>query len=67
MTGNTAGISHICEFGWYDWVMFRNNVPSFPDNAMTLGRYLGRRFCPNRKDSQIQRHFYMSFDFPSPY
>jgi hypothetical protein len=41
MTGNTADISHICEFGWYDWVMFRDNVPSFPDNKMTLGRYLG--------------------------
>jgi hypothetical protein len=22
MTGNTANISHIAEFGWYDWVMF---------------------------------------------
>ena len=32
MTGSTADISHICEFGWYDWVMFRDNVPSFPDN-----------------------------------
>ena len=41
MTGNTADISHICEFGWYDWVMFRDNSPTFPDNEMTLGRYLG--------------------------
>jgi hypothetical protein len=31
MSGSTANISHICEFGWYDWVMFRNNVPTFPD------------------------------------
>jgi hypothetical protein len=22
MTGSTANISHICKFGWYDWVMF---------------------------------------------
>ena len=36
MTGSTTNISHICEFGWYDWVMFRDNVPSFPDNS-----YLG--------------------------
>jgi hypothetical protein len=28
MTGNTANIGHICKFGW-------------PDNKMTLGRYLG--------------------------
>jgi hypothetical protein len=27
-TGSTAVISPICEFGWYDWVMFRDNVPS---------------------------------------
>ncbi len=41
MTGSTADISHICEFGWYDWVMFRDNVPFFPDNKLVLGRYLG--------------------------
>jgi hypothetical protein len=23
MTGSTTNISHICEFSWYDWVMFR--------------------------------------------
>jgi hypothetical protein len=27
MTRSTANISHICEFGWYDWVMFRDNSP----------------------------------------
>jgi hypothetical protein len=41
MTGSTADISHICEFGWYDWVMFRDNVPAFPDYKLVLGRYLG--------------------------
>jgi hypothetical protein len=41
MTGSTADISHICEFGWYDWVMFRDNVPTFPDVKLILGRYLG--------------------------
>jgi hypothetical protein len=41
MTGNTANISHIAEFGWYDWVMFRDNEPSFPDDKLILGRYLG--------------------------
>jgi hypothetical protein len=41
MTGSTADISHICEFGWYDWVMFRDNLPTFPDNKLILGRYLG--------------------------
>jgi hypothetical protein len=41
MTSSTADISHICEFGWYDWVMFRDNVPTFPDAKLTLGQYLG--------------------------
>jgi hypothetical protein len=41
MTGSTANISHICEFSWYDWVMFRDNVPTFLDVKLTLGRYLG--------------------------
>jgi hypothetical protein len=37
MTGSTADISHICEFGWYDWVMFWDNVPTFPDVKLILG------------------------------
>jgi hypothetical protein len=41
MSGSTADISHISEFGWYDWVMFRDNVPTFPDDKLVLGRYLG--------------------------
>jgi hypothetical protein len=41
MTYSTADISHICELGWYDWVMFRDNVSTFPDVKLTLGRYLG--------------------------
>jgi hypothetical protein len=36
-TGSTADISHMCEFVWYDWVMFRDNVPTFPDVKLTLG------------------------------
>ncbi len=41
MTGSTTDISLICEFGWYDWVMFRDDVPTFPDIKLTLGQYLG--------------------------
>jgi hypothetical protein len=40
MTGNTANISHI-EFGWYDWVMLHDNKPSYPDDKLILGHYLG--------------------------
>ena len=41
MSGSTADMSHISEFGWYDWVMFRDNTPTFPDDKLALGRYLG--------------------------
>jgi hypothetical protein len=41
MTGSTANISHTCEFSWYDWVLFRDNVPMFLDVQLSLGQYLG--------------------------
>jgi hypothetical protein len=41
MTGNTTNISHITEFGWYNWVIFRDNETSFPDDKLILGCYLG--------------------------
>ncbi len=41
MTGNTADISHIAEFSWYNWVMFQDNEPSYPDDKLILGHYLG--------------------------
>jgi hypothetical protein len=41
MTSSTANISNIHEFGWYDWVMSRDNVPMFPDVKLTLRQYLG--------------------------
>jgi hypothetical protein len=44
MTGNTANISHIAEFGSYEWVMFHDNKPSFPDDKLILGYYLGPAF-----------------------
>ena len=41
MKGTTVDISHISKFGWYDWVMFCDNTPMFPDDKMILGQYLG--------------------------
>jgi hypothetical protein len=41
MSGSTADISHICKFTWYDWVMFRDNIPMFPKDKLILGHYLG--------------------------
>ncbi len=41
MTSSTADINHIAEFGWYDWVMYQDNIPSYPDDTLILGRYFG--------------------------
>jgi hypothetical protein len=41
LSDGTADISQFCEFGWYDWVMFRDTVPQYPDDKMILGRWLG--------------------------
>ena len=41
MTGQTADISNICEYDWYEWIMFRDNKASYPHEKQTLGRYLG--------------------------
>jgi hypothetical protein len=40
MTGKTANISQICQFGWFDWVMYHDPA-KFPDNKNDPGRYLG--------------------------
>ena len=49
MTGDTADISHIAEFGWYDWVWYMD-IEGKPGQEATqqrsmqrkrLGRYLG--------------------------
>ena len=39
-TGQMADISNICEYDWYEWVMFLDNVTSYPEDRRTLGRYL---------------------------
>jgi hypothetical protein len=36
MPASTTDMSQICEFSWFDWVMFRDNVPTFPDDKYKL-------------------------------
>ncbi|GAX26404.1 hypothetical protein FisN_UnNu099, partial [Fistulifera solaris] len=43
LTGDTADISHICEFGWYDWVWFISPQDENMERKH-LGRYLGPSF-----------------------
>ena len=41
MTGQTAVISNICKHDWYAWVMFLDDITSYPEYRRTLGRYIG--------------------------
>ena len=41
MKGETAKITHLREFGWYDWVHFRDNAVTYPNDKWVLGRWLG--------------------------
>jgi hypothetical protein len=37
MTRSTADISELCEFEWYQWVYFRDQTASFPEEEEVLG------------------------------
>ena len=41
LTGEIADISDFAEFGWYQWVKFRDTVIPYPEDKLILGRYLG--------------------------
>ena len=36
-----SDISYICEFSWYQWVMFRDSPVQYPADNLVLGSYLG--------------------------
>ena len=37
MSGQMAGISHIAEFSWYEWVMFWDAQEGYPEPKETQG------------------------------
>ena len=39
--GEMADISNLCQFGWYQWVYFRQHTEKFPHQKEVLGRCLG--------------------------
>ena len=41
MTGKTSVIRNLCEYEWFQWVMYYQPRESYPDNKVTMGRYLG--------------------------
>ena len=41
MPGQTADISAICQFEWFQWVMYFEPTESYLNDKWTIGRYLG--------------------------
>ena len=41
LSGQPTDISALCEFGWYDWVIYRIEGQSYPYTHKKLGRVLG--------------------------
>ena len=41
MKSETPNITHLCEFGWYDWVYFRDTAVTNPNDKWVLGRWHG--------------------------
>ena len=42
MHGISADISDICEFEFYEWVIFNDSQATFPETKFHVGRWLGR-------------------------
>ena len=41
MHGMSSDISDICEFEFYEWVMFNGSQATFPETKFQVGRWLG--------------------------
>ena len=41
VSGETADISPLAQFKWYEWVLFRDTSVTYPDTPMVLDRDLG--------------------------
>ena len=41
MTGETGDISNLCEFEWFQWVMYYEPTKCYPNGKAQIGRWLG--------------------------
>ena len=56
MKGYTADISTICEYEWYEWVIYNETTWELPDPKFVLGQYLGPSiYAVSTKTSKILR------------
>ena len=39
--GEMGDISNLCQFGWYEWIYFRQKTAAVTFQEEELGRYLG--------------------------
>ena len=52
--GETANITHLCEFAWYDWLFFTDSAVNNQDDKWVLGHWLGpslgivHAWCPKK-------------------
>ena len=37
----TSNINQFCEFKWFEWVMFQDEIAPYPNDHFRLDRYLG--------------------------
>ena len=49
ITGEEGDISSLCQYGFYDWVYYRDRTATFPFNKEVLGRVLG----PTEKGNEM--------------
>ena len=50
--GEEADISNVCQFGWYEWVYYRDISQKYPYQQECLGRCLGPAKCEGNEMAQ---------------
>jgi hypothetical protein len=41
MGNGASDILYLCEYGWYEWIYYRNKKAQLLQDSEALGRYLG--------------------------
>ena len=65
MKGETVNITHLCKFGWYDWVYFRDNAVTYPNDKWVLGTWLGPQFKDNGRCVYRSSYRHLTEDEPN--
>ena len=41
LTREQSDISNLCQFGWFEWVYYRDDKKNFPEHKERIGKALG--------------------------